>query len=140
MEEQFHFLLMQTFNMTNRIMQQAAASLGLDPGQPKILQCLYPDHAYPPKRIAACCRMDKSTATLLIQRMEARNLLVRTPSSTDKRSILIRLSEEGKKQAEKVIEAGKALDQKALAGFSEAQISQLKTALLKIQNSLEETE
>lgn len=140
MDEQFHFLLMQTFNMTHRIMQQAAAAFGLDPGQPKILRCLYPDQAYPPKQIAVCCRLDKSTGTLLIQRMEARNLLVRNPSSTDKRSILIQLSEEGKKQAEKVIEAGKALDQKALAGFSEAQINQLKDNLLKIQNSLEETE
>lgn len=140
MTEQFHFLLMQTFNMTNRKMHSFTSQMGLDPGQPKILQVLYGSEGMTPKEIAAHCRMDKSTATLLIKRMIAGGLLKKTPAAEDRRSVIICLSDQGKELAEEVNKAGAIVDAKALKGLDASQIQQLKSLLETVQKNLEETE
>lgn len=66
----FHFLLMQTFKHVDRLIHERTAKLNLDPGQPKILQCLYEGHGKTPKQIGQWCVLDKSTITTLLKLME----------------------------------------------------------------------
>lgn len=122
MKDQFHFLLMQTFHLTNRKMHLETSKMGLDPGQPKILQILKGTAGLTPKEIAARCKMDKSTVTLLIQRMEADDLLEKARSKQDRRSVLITLTKKGNELAGHVNTAGTTVDRQALKGFSEKEI------------------
>lgn len=136
--EQFHFVLMQTFYQTNRKMMALCAALDLYPGQPKILQTLYERGSLSPKEISKICCQDKSTMTSLCGRMIEKGLIEKRPSSQDRRSHQIELTQKGMELAEKVIEAGANVDQMALNDFSKEEVDELFRLLRKVQKNMEE--
>lgn len=73
----------------------------------------------------------------MLQGMERRGLLERTPTE-DKRSHLLHLSEEGKKVERKSTEALEALFAQMYRGFDEADIKQLERYLERMWENLED--
>ncbi len=67
---EIHFLLLKCFHYSHKLMTQKTSNIGLYPGQPKILECLYEKDGQTPKEIGQTCVLDKSTMTSLIQKME----------------------------------------------------------------------
>lgn len=117
----FHYVLMQTFKRVDRLIHERTSKLGLDPGQPKILQCLYEGRGKTPKEIGQWCVLDKSTITILLKLMEQKGLLEKRPSQVDKRSCEIALTAHGQQLAQKVMAIGKEVDQIVLSNLDQVQ-------------------
>lgn len=76
--------------------------------------------------------------TSLCGRMIEKGLIEKRPSSQDRRSHQIELTQKGMELAEKVIEAGANVDQMALNDFSKEEVDELFRLLRKVQKNMEE--
>lgn len=89
LNQEIHFLLLKCFHYSNKMIVQKTSELGLYPGQPKILECLLEKDGQTPKEIGKTCVLDKSTMTILLQKMEKQGLIYRKSHHHDRRSIQI---------------------------------------------------
>ncbi|MDY3118413.1 MAG: MarR family transcriptional regulator [Peptoniphilus sp.] len=118
MTDTFHFALMQLFNGHNQVLQKHARAMGLSPGQPKVLECLGSGRAISPRQIGKMCMIDKATMSGLLEKMERDGLVVRLANPSDRRSILIRLTEKGMDMARRIGSSFCRIDESALACLS----------------------
>ncbi len=135
-----HHQLLLAFHYTNRAIVQATAESGLLPGQPKILEALCFQDGCSQKELALVCALDKSTITHLIKRLEAQGLIVRTSSESDRRSMKIYLTDEGKKAAEKVSRIAQTVDEQALSSLTMAEQDELLFLLNRMLDGLYDEE
>ncbi len=75
--------------------------------------------------------------TARLTRLEAAGLIRRREAQEDKRSLLVELTEAGRKQAEAAFREDMALERRLLAGLSEQEQQQLASLLRKLALSLE---
>ena len=96
-------------------------SLGLTEGQPKILYLLRRNDGYVQKELAEFCGIRQSTLTVLLDKLEERNLIrkEKTYVSGMKRAYRIYLTEEGKEKAEELEVEVEKLEVQSYIGFSE---------------------
>lgn len=80
-------------------------------------------------RLAAAAGVKPTTLTSLLDRLEGRGLLTRHPSSTDRRSLVVELTTEGREVAERVAAAVAALEHRALGSLTTTQREAFITAL-----------
>lgn len=118
LDSELHFLLLKCFHCSQRMIVQQTALLGLCPGQPKILECLYEKDGQTPKDIGKKCVLDKSTMTSLLKKMEIQGLIYRKEQSEDKRSVQILLTELGREKAENVANICRHVDRIAFENTS----------------------
>ncbi len=89
------------------------------------------------RELAGFARVDQSTMTVLLTRMEKAGFIVRSPSPDDGRAVLVSLSKQGKDR----LPASKAIvertTRKALQGLSRAETRTLRTLLQKLITNLE---
>jgi DNA-binding MarR family transcriptional regulator len=92
------------------------------------------------KELAEIARVDQSTMTLLLRRMEKADLVMRSPSPHDGRAVIVDLSDRGKEciPDSKAIVEGTA--RRALRGFSSVERRTLRTLLQKLITNLETQE
>lgn len=140
LDEELHFLLIQCYNHNNRLLARktAAADLHLLVGQPKILECLWEKDGRTPKELGVQCALDKSTITSLLSKMEQQQLVFRRAHDTDRRSVKIFLTEEGRKKAAVLKEIGAEVDACAMAHLSAAEQKNLVALLGKVRAAFEE--
>jgi DNA-binding MarR family transcriptional regulator len=77
-----------------------------------------------------------STLTVMIQRMEKNNLLVRIPDEKDKRVLRVYRTQKGSEIYEKGFESFIQVEQESFANLSDKEKSQLDTILEKIKANL----
>ena len=78
-----------------RFFVTAAASFGLNPGSLKALLELDPDNPAPMRALAEAWHCDASNVTWLVDQLEARNLVERRVSTTDRRVKTVVLTDDG---------------------------------------------
>ena len=78
-----------------RFFVTAAASFGLNPGSLKALLELDPDNPAPMRALAEAWHCDASNVTWLVDQLEARNLVERRVSTTDRRVKTVVLTDAG---------------------------------------------
>ncbi|MCD7872717.1 MAG: MarR family transcriptional regulator [Clostridiales bacterium] len=137
LDYELHFLLLKCFHYSQKIIVRQTAQLGLYPGQPKILECLYEKDGQTPKSIGKKCVIDKSTMTSLLKKMEAMNLIYKKEHEDDKRSVEFFLTEHGRLQAEKVKKICTYADEDAFKNFSENQKNELIKYLKNLLSNFE---
>lgn len=135
---ELHFLLLRCFYHSNRLIAQKTMELGLFPGQPKILECLIEQEGQTPKEIGKHCALDKSTVTSLLNKMEQRRLILRETQISDRRSVQIFLTEEGREKARKVKEICKEVDDLALKHIPPEKQTELLQLLNDVFTAFEE--
>ena len=86
--------------------------------------------------LAARTSIEISTLSRLVGSMETAGLVSRERDSDDARAIAIRLTEAGDALTARLTPEAEALERTALAGFSEAEASQLKTQLERLYGNL----
>ena len=96
--------LLVAFGHSNRAMQARTRSLGLMPGQPKVLEHLVACDGCTQRDIARACVMDKSTVTSVLSRMEDAGLITRRPRPGDRRAAAVFLTEKGHAVAQDVLD------------------------------------
>ena len=132
MIDSFHFTLMQLQNGHHQALQKEVRRLGLSAGQPKILECLSFCGPASPRQIGAVCMIDKATATILLDKMVKDGLVERFANPDDGRSVLIKMTEKGKKMAGKVDAAFAQVDEDVLSCLSFRERVQLMKLLEKL--------
>jgi len=102
------------------------------PVQYAILACLWQQDGQSPSQIAQRLQIDNSTITGVLDRIEQKGLLKRTPVPCDRRALNVVLTEEGaalRKPLERIIEEANA---EVLKDFTEEEQKTLKTMLVKL--------
>lgn len=91
-----NFLLNKTQNAVLIHFRKKLAEYNVTPVQYAVLKCLWQEDKLSPKQIAQEIALDASTITGILGRLENKNLIRRTPSNTDRRTLIIELTEEGR--------------------------------------------
>lgn len=119
LSKEFHFMLLKSFQYSNRYIMKEANSLGLFSGQPKILEYLLENNGAKSMEIASGCALDRSTVASLLLRMEKMGFIDKRIDLEDRRSFDIFLTERGKEKAKMIKNAVGKVDEFAFKGLSE---------------------
>ncbi len=90
-------LIAQVHQISGRIFAKKLREYGLDtinPAQGRILFSLWKGDGIPIRELASRTKLQKSTLTSMLDRLEADGLLTRSPSQDDRRVILIHLAQD----------------------------------------------
>ncbi|CAB1368238.1 MarR family winged helix-turn-helix transcriptional regulator [Denitratisoma oestradiolicum] len=110
-------------------------SLGLTPSQFDIIATLGNTEGMSCKELGQKTLMTKGTLTGVLDRLEARGLVVRQTSSTDGRSWVIQLTRSGQKLFERIFPAHLEHMGTIFTGFSDAQMATLRRQLAQLKKS-----
>nr|WP_316642442.1 MarR family transcriptional regulator [uncultured Roseateles sp.] len=112
---------------------------GLDAGQFDVLSTLLrsgPPYRCTPTELYKMLMISSGGLTDRLARLEAAGLVRRSPADTDKRSLLVELTELGSQRTEAAFREDMALESKLLAGLSKPERRQLAALLRKLALSL----
>lgn len=114
------------------------AELGLTEGQPKILYILRRNPDILQKDLAALCGVRPPTLTVLLQKMEAKNLIYKETCSVSggKKAYKIHLTDEGKAISERLEVVVENLEERGFSGFSPDERKTLLNLLCKVENNM----
>ncbi len=111
--ENLHRVLMRTdYTILKNVLSKASA-IGLTPGQPKILEFLYPDLETDQKTIAANCFIEQATVGSILLNMEKKGLVERFRKDGNRRSLYVKLTNKGKNKAEEMLNIFSFIDEEA---------------------------
>jgi DNA-binding MarR family transcriptional regulator len=116
------------------------ASLGLTPGQPKVLNVLFDEEGYLQKDLAARCRVEPATMTSLLAKMEKQDMIKKETVyvSGGKRAYAIYLTDHGRKLARQVSDKAAQADRIALSGMTEEEVNSLLSLMRRACKNIEE--
>ena len=104
------------------IFSENLSQFGITPGQYGVLACLWQEeslrHSLPPKEIATILRVENSTISGVLDRMEKRGLIDRVLNPTNRRSISVKATKEGLSLKEPVQALIDQLNDQVLSIFS----------------------
>ena len=109
----------------------------LEQGQMDALDLLSRRNDRPMKELAARLRVDPSTATRAVQRLEADGLVERFPSPEDGRVVLVRITEEGARRHDDVAARRSTAMMHILSEFEPAERVQLADLLDRFVESVD---
>ena len=138
--DSLHYCLMRAHNAVNRTILDEAASLGLTPGQPKILEFLTNYGECDQKTLAAECEIEQATAGGILLRMEEAGLIVRRRREGNRRSLYVLLSPKGEEAARRMAEVFARADARAASLLSGEEEKTLKNLLAAVRRAMIETE
>ena len=107
----------------------ALAEEGLAPSEVNVVANLDGARQLTVSQLAAACGVRPSTLTNLLDRLEGRGLLTRSPAPHDRRALMVALTAHGQRTAETVRHAVDDLDRRALGDLTADQVANLRTAL-----------
>ncbi|MEM7443308.1 MAG: MarR family transcriptional regulator [Pseudomonadota bacterium] len=107
----------------------ATAAFDLTPGQFGVLVLIDSNEGLSQSELGEALGIDRSTMVAVIDRLEARGLVVRAPSPSDRRSYALKLSDEGASLLAEITPAVLA-HERAMAASLTAEEQQTLTALL----------
>lgn len=133
-----HYSLMKAHTMLNRRILCRAQSIGLTPGQPKILEYLSANDGADQKTIAAHCEIEQATVGSILLRMEQAALVERRQMPGNRRSLFVFLTDKGKNAARTMEEIFAESEQAACHNLTDGETAQLERLLEKVCHSLME--
>ena len=120
------------------VFSERLAEFGVTPGQYGILNCLWSQGSPTPKEIAQTLRLENSTVSGMLDKLQKRGLVTRVLDPNDRRSIRVEASEAGKAIREDVLRTVDELNQAVLAPFTAQQRQQLLELLRRLCGTSEE--
>lgn len=81
---------------------------------------------------------DRSTVTATLQAMERAELVTRSPSPSDKRAMIVRLTGKGRSAVPRALAAWQELERRTTRTLSLSQRTELMTALAAVRDALNE--
>lgn len=135
-----HKLLLAAFAHSNRAMLARTRTLGLMPGQPKVLEHLATNDGCTQQDVARACVMDKSTVTSIVGRMVDAGLIERRAQPHDRRATALFLTQEGRSAADAVLTFGAQVDEVASQAMSPTELEQLTRLLERVIDNFAQNE
>lgn len=143
METKGGFLISRIKQTGTRIFDRLLAESGVDAfngAQGRILYVLWQKDQISISSLSSQTSLANTTLTAMLDRMEASGLIVRTPDPADRRNRLIVLTEKAKSLQEDYIRISEQMNKMYYTGFSEEEIMQFETYLLRVLTNLEKEE
>lgn len=139
-DQSFHYLLMANQAMVHKQLLDGLADTGLTLGQPKVLDYLIQHDGSNQRQLAYGCRIEPSSLTVLLNRMEGAGLIERRKKDGNRRSYYIYLTEKGRSCQLRVAEEFKKLEEKAMRNISEEEMQLFQKIFLQMYHNLEKGE
>lgn len=136
--ESLHYLLLADHLTFQKVLMSRIKDTGLTPGQPKVLDYLRCHDGAVQKDIAAACRIEPATITSVLLGMERKQLICRQTQNGNRRSLSVHLTDQGKALAERVAAEFAAIEAQAYHGFTQAEQTQLRALLERVQENMTE--
>ena len=133
-EKLFHELIKKLHHKRREKLEQ----LGLYRGQPPILFTLYEKDGKTQKEIAEVMKIQASTVTKMIQRMEKSGFITRKNDENDKRVMRVYLTDKGKEIESKLREVMKEIGEKTFVNISFEEKIILKRVFMQMYDNLED--
>lgn len=134
-----NFILTNAQNAVHNYFKRQLQDYDITPSQYALLHCLHVQDGLTPSQLAQALRLDTSSITGILGRLEKKGLIDRIYSQEDRRSVSIHLRDEGKAlstQVDRVIEEANA---KILDGLDPKLYQQFLSVIYFIeQNTAEE--
>ncbi|MBQ4061560.1 MAG: MarR family transcriptional regulator [Christensenellaceae bacterium] len=127
-----NFLLNKTQNAVLIHFRGKLEQFNVTPVQYAVLRCLWDEDMLSPKQIAQEISLDASTITGILSRLENKNLICRKPCSTDRRTLIVELTDEGKALEEGINRIILEANHEVLADLSEEEQALLKNCLERV--------
>ena len=108
---------------------------GITPGQYGVLACLWRDGSLTPKEIAQNLRVENSTISGVLDRMQKRGLIDRVLDPNNRRSIRVEVTPEGLKIKDAVLQCIEELNDDVLKDFSVEDREKLVELLSRVGNA-----
>ena len=109
---------------------------GLTAGQPKVLDYLGYHDGASQKEIAAHCYIEAATLTSVLNGMEAKALIERRRLNGNRRTFHIFLTQKGRQQQQRVMEAFQNIEEQTFDGMPEEEVEQFMELYGKIHRRL----
>lgn len=123
LNECINFVLNSTQNAIHAYFKEKLRPFGVTPIQYSMLKCLWDADMQTPTQLSQTLQVDTSTITGLIERLERKDLVVRTYSREDRRSILVCLKESGRQMQSGVEEAIREANVEVTRGMSKEEVA-----------------
>jgi MarR family multiple antibiotic resistance transcriptional regulator len=134
-EQNIGFLLGNCNRIKERLLDQYLQPMNITSSQAKVLFHIYRLSNMRQCDIGKKLGVDNSAVTRMIDRLEKKNLLKRLPSETDRREVLITLTEEGAELVNDMSELAHAAIEELCSPLSENETDILRTLLKKLIDS-----
>ncbi|HIZ21450.1 MAG TPA: MarR family transcriptional regulator [Candidatus Blautia faecigallinarum] len=113
-----HTLLSRTGHAQQNYLRPYLSQLGLSPGQPKVLRCLYSEGVLSQRALADYCEVDPAAICRTLDILERNGFIVRRPSRTDRRTGEVSLTEKGVATFEAWEDQCSTIEARMLQGFT----------------------
>ena len=127
LEECVNYLLTTAQHSVFLKMTEKLSVFDLTPVQYAVLYCLWENNKKSPKEIAERLKLENSTISGILERMEKKGLIKRMISKEDRRFIQIMLTEKGAALEEDVLAAVDEVNEEVMSVFSKEECENLKT-------------
>lgn len=135
-DDSIGFIISRTNAKLKNTLFQRFRAYDVTPEQWIILNKLWEEDGIPQKELSTQSFKDQPNITRILDKLEQKGYIRRGPSADDRRSYLVYLTEEGKKLKEILVPIALEVIKKALSGFAEEEIKQIKKLLNKICDNL----
>lgn len=132
-KESTGYLLLRSYNVMSESLQNQFDEYGVTVSQWPLLYILYQGKENTPAELAEYMKLNRSAITRLLDRLDKKQLIRRTTSTHDKRSVVINLTNKGKKIVPALAAISRETNNRFLKGLSKSEIQQFDEILRKIQ-------
>lgn len=129
LEECVNYLLTTAQHSVFLRMTEKLSVFDLTPVQYAVLYCLWEQDKKSPKEIAERLKLENSTISGILERMEKKGLIERSISKEDRRFIQVLLTKKGKSLEDDVLAAVEEVNNEVMSIFSEDESEALKSHL-----------
>jgi len=136
LEDHLFFYFSQILARRTRAINARLRSYGLDYPRWRVLAVLQEHSGVTMGRLADLTSVDRTTLTRTLGLMEEARLVARQERVSDRRSLVISLTPKGRRMFARILPLTLAERDRALTGFSPAEIGALRDRLKKIANNL----
>ena len=137
-QRQSGFLMAQIRQVSERIFLRQLKDYGIEinPAQGRIMFALWQKDAVPINELVQKTKLEKSTMTSMLDRLEDMGYVKRRRSQQDRRKILIYRTKKDKAMENKYVEVSQEMTVLYYEGFSAGEISRFEQDLKRILNNL----
>jgi len=130
--ENVSFLLGNTNLLKDRLLDQHLAEEDITAAQAKALFKMHFFNINRPSDICKSLGVDGSAVTRMLDRLEKKELIARSPDPNDRRSLLIEVTDKGRDVIDRAVPLAVNAREELVSALSEDEIQQLKQILRKI--------
>ena len=140
METKGGFLISRIKQMGGRLFDRMLTEADIDAfngAQGRILYVLWQGDGLTISQLSAQTSLANTTLTSMLDRMEQSGLIQREPSPTDRRALLIRLTDKARALRDDYDRISQRMNEMYYLGFTEAEIRQFESYLQRVLDNLQ---